>query len=985
MVDLPSRPVTGWFESIRAECSRPTWSRGVERVRANAVSAERVDAGEAVLRVTNPDGMLAPTVRLRLDDPAWDCDCPGATDPCEHIAAAAIALRHAQREGRELPAAGSGGSGHVRYCLFRKNPGLSFERRIAQGDRETRVESSLKAIASGRVEGPRFLATESDLAAERALAASSLLGRHGRVSAAGLARLLPALSGCDDVRLDGEPVQTSAEPVVPHGHLRDHDDGFVLSVEPDPSVTETLGDGVVLCGDTLRPVRESLLDGRELAELPRGRHYALERALELATAVIPDLRRRIPVAVHTRRLPRIGDAEPPRVRVETRRRGDELVVRADLVYGDPPRTRIQNGRLVHVRGTIPVRDEAAERGLARAVQSRLGLPVGREVALHAAAAIALAERLEGWEGEIHGAAHREFRRVPALDPRLQLADRHFDLSFAVADDAVPDAAGRRVDAATVLRAWQAGERLVPVPGGGFAPLPVDWLRRFGDAARSLLEARTAAGTLPTSAALDLLRLCEALGEPPPPEFEPLRALFDDFDRIPPAATPRDLTGTLRGYQRAGVDWLCFLREAGLGALLADDMGLGKTLQVLCALRGRSLVVAPTSVLHSWGQEIRRFRPGLSTCVYHGAKRTLDASADVTLTTYALLRLDAERLGACDWDVVVLDEAQAIKNPDSRVARAAYALRGGWRVALTGTPVENRLEELWSQLHFGNPGLLGSRARFQERYAGPIARGKPGAAEALRARIRPFVLRRLKREVAPELPPRTEMTLHCELSEPERRVYDAVQAATRRDVVSQLQRGGSVLAALEALLRLRQAACHTALVPGQQAKGSSKVALLLEELDTVVADGHKALVFSQWTGLLDRVEPHLRAAGIDFTRLDGSTRDRGAVVERFQSESGPPLLLISLRAGGTGLNLTAADHVFLLDPWWNPAVEDQAADRSHRIGQTRPVMVYRLVAEDTVEERILDLQARKRSLADAALGGTAAATEITRDELLALLA
>jgi SNF2 family DNA or RNA helicase len=229
-----------------------------------------------------------------------------------------------------------------------------------------------------------------------------------------------------------------------------------------------------------------------------------------------------------------------------------------------------------------------------------------------------------------------------------------------------------------------------------------------------------------------------------------------------------------------------------------------------------------------------------------------------------------------------------------------------------------------------------------------------------------------------------MVLHCELSEPERRIYEAVRAATRRDVVAQLQRGGNVLAALEALLRLRQAACHSGLVPGQRAEGSAKVRLLLEELDTVVADGHKALVFSQWTSLLDLVEPHLRAGGIDFTRLDGSTRDRGAVVATFQGESGPPVLLISLRAGGTGLNLTEADHVFLLDPWWNPAVEDQAADRTHRIGQTRPVMVYRLVAEDTVEERILALQVHKRSLADAALGGAQPTVALTRDDLLALL-
>jgi SNF2 family DNA or RNA helicase len=337
-----------------------------------------------------------------------------------------------------------------------------------------------------------------------------------------------------------------------------------------------------------------------------------------------------------------------------------------------------------------------------------------------------------------------------------------------------------------------------------------------------------------------------------------------------------------------------------------------------------------------------------------------------------------------WDTAILDEAQTIKNPDSQVARAAHRLRAGFRVTLSGTPVENRLEELWSQLHFTNPGLLGTREDFALRVAKPVAAGDAQAALRLRERIRPFVLRRLKREVAPELPPRSEVVLHAVLSDEERALYDAVRAATRVDVVARLGSGGSVLAALEALLRLRQAACHPGLVPGgPQAESSAKLDLLLEFLEEAVADGHKALVFSQWTSLLDRVEPVLRRAAIDFLRLDGSTRDRGAVAGRFQAAEGPPVLLVSLGAGGLGLNLTAADHVFILDPWWNPAVEEQAADRAHRIGQDRPVMVYRLVAQDTVEERVLALQARKRALADAALGGAAAA--ITREDLLALLA
>jgi SNF2 family DNA or RNA helicase len=243
---------------------------------------------------------------------------------------------------------------------------------------------------------------------------------------------------------------------------------------------------------------------------------------------------------------------------------------------------------------------------------------------------------------------------------------------------------------------------------------------------------------------------------------------------------------------------------------------------------------------------------------------------------------------------------------------------------------------------------------------------------------------MKRDVLPELPIRTDAVLHVELDEVERAVYEAVRVATKKEVVDKLSQGGGALAVLEALLRLRQAACHPALVPGQHAETSSKVERLIEALEEAAADGHKALVFSQWTGLLDLVEPHLHGANVHFTRLDGSTRDRAGVVAQFQDEAGPPVMLVSLKAGGTGLNLTAADHVFLMDPWWNPAVEDQAADRAHRIGQDRPVMVYRMVARDTVEERILSLQGRKRALAEVALGAGDHAGGITRDDLLALL-
>ena len=963
------------FEAVREECDRAVWSRGVELVRKGAVHAQTSSDTEVVMRVEGRAGRATPAVRLRPRELAWECDCDGPDDPCEHIAAAVIAWRRAREAGETLPRAAVA-STRLGYRLSRTPAGLTLARVLVRDGRDEPLPASLAAYAAGRGNGSAPLASAADLAVERLIDPR----RFGPPPRPAMHRLLAALVGCDDVSLDGAPVSVSLEPVLPIALVEDRGDGFALSVIPDPRHDESFANGVARCGSVLRPLGDPRLTAREREELPRGHYYPPEAAGRLVSQIIPELRARLPVELRTERLPR-EQAERPRLRALVSRDDDQLTVRAELVYGDPPVARIEHGRLVALVGTtVPRRIETAEASLATRLDHELGLEPGAALTLPAAQAIAFRDRLERFSGEVVGRAHEQFRLAAALEPVLASRPDYFDLSFTPRGGG-----GGRIDAARVLRAWRDGESLVPLRGGGFAPLPTDWLEKHGRRLADLLAARANDGRLPACALPDLARLCDELGEPAPPGFERLRALVEDFAGLPEPTLPSDLTAELRGYQRSGVAWLQFLRKAGLGGLLADDMGLGKTLQALCAVQGRTLVVAPTSVLFGWADQARRFRPGLRCSVYHGPKRALERDADLTLTSYAILRLDAEVLARETWDTLVLDEAQAIKNPDSQIARAAFALRADFRLTLTGTPVENRLDELWSQLHFVNPGLLGSLRDFRERYAKSIAAGEPGAAAHLRARIAPFVLRRMKAVVAAELPLRTDAILHCELDPDERAVYDAVRAASQRQVVERLQQGGNVLEALELLLRLRQAACHRALVPGQDAPGSSKLTVLLESLDEAAAEGHKALVFSQWTGFLDLVEPHLRAAGIAFERLDGSTLDRQGVVERFQAAEGPPVLLISLRAGGTGLNLTAADHVFLLDPWWNPAVEEQAADRAHRIGQDRPVSVYRLVARETVEERILALQERKRALAEAALSGADHASAITREDLLGLLA
>lgn len=966
----------GIFQEVREAASPRTWSRGVQLARGGAVAEERADGDEVVLWIAPRQGQPSRRVQLYPMELEWACDCGGDDDPCEHVAASVIAARQADRSGTPLPRKEVPAEQRVGYRFTRTPQGLQFDRvTVAPDGAETPLRYALAALAAGRAQGPRVAITNADREVERVLG-TNLSGWLPRNV---LASLLGALAQVSDLRLDGAPVHASSVRAGLVARVTDRGRGFVVTVDQDPTIEEVFPNGVVRCGDTLKAVGDPDLTAEEIRIYRQGRLFEGDEVAVLVSEVLPDLEARLPVEVRTRRLPGRRKA-PPRVVVTTAREGDDLAVLPLLVYGDPPLARVDAGRLVPLPGAkdLPVRDEGAERRLAHGLTQRLGLEVGRKVRFSGLDAVDFAERLARADGaEVEGTAQRAFFRAPPLEPRVDVGEADFEAHFT--------SPGRgEADPARVVQAWRQGESLVPLLGGGFAPLPAEWLARHGDRLADLLAAKADREALPPAALPDLGRFCEALERPRPPALDRLAALVGEAG-LPEAELPEDLSAELRDYQREGVRWLAFLREAGLGALLADDMGLGKTLQTLAAVRGRTLVVAPTSVIHNWADEAARFRPALRTSVYHGPGRALDPEADLTVTTYALLRLDAERLGEVEWDLVVLDEAQAIKNPDSQVARAAYALRAGFRVALTGTPVENRLEELWSQLHFTNPGLLGGRSDFQDRYARPIAAGEPGAAPRLRERIRPFLLRRLKREVARELPPRTDVVLRCSLGEGERAVYDAVRAATREEVVARLEGGGGgVMAALEALLRLRQAACHPALVPGQHAERSAKVDLLLETLDEALAEGHKALVFSQWTSLLDLVEPHLETAGIPFTRLDGGTADRAGVVRTFQAEDGPPVMLVSLKAGGSGLNLTAADHVFLLDPWWNPAVEDQAADRAHRIGQDRPVLVHRLVAEDTVDERILELQAVKRSLADAALGEADAAAGLTRDDLLALL-
>jgi SNF2 family DNA or RNA helicase len=475
----------------------------------------------------------------------------------------------------------------------------------------------------------------------------------------------------------------------------------------------------------------------------------------------------------------------------------------------------------------------------------------------------------------------------------------------------------------------------------------------------------------------------------------------------PVSAPVGLQVQLRGYQLEGLAWLQYLRAQHLGGILADDMGLGKTAQALAHVlvekqSGRmdrpTLVVVPTSLVFNWQLEAQRMAPDLRVLTLQGADRaklfSQMATHDLVLTTYPLLWRDVNALAAQRFHLLILDEAQMVKNAGSRSARALRRLQARHPLCMTGTPLENHLGELWSQFDFLMPGFLGDVRSFNTRWRKPIEEnGETVRAQLLAQRVRPFILRRRKQDVASELPPRTEVIQRVQLQGQQRELYEAVRTAADKQVRRVLQRqsfDGAQISILDALLKLRQVCCDPRLVKGIESCGDmerAKLELLGEMLPALVEEGRRVLVFSQFTELLELVAEQLQALQLPFLSLTGKTppQQRGAVVQQFQAGAAP-VFLVSLKAGGVGLNLTAADTVIHLDPWWNPAVEEQATARAHRIGQDQPVFVYKLVVEGSIEERMLELQARKLALAQGVLGHDAeGALKFNEEDLGALLA
>ena len=458
-----------------------------------------------------------------------------------------------------------------------------------------------------------------------------------------------------------------------------------------------------------------------------------------------------------------------------------------------------------------------------------------------------------------------------------------------------------------------------------------------------------------------------------------------FSTMDVPALPKGINAEFREYQKRGFGWLWFMYQYGLNGILADDMGLGKTLQALALLqkakeknkKAPNLVVCPTSVVFNWENEIEKFAPGLSCLKLSGTERKdlfkEIPKYDVVITSYALIRRDIAKLKKHEFRYVILDESQNIKNADSITAQSVKQLNCKHKLALSGTPIENRLEELWSIFDFLMPGFLFDKNEFNYRYVTPIMEREDKTVEKrLKSQIYPFILRRMKRDVAKDLPDKIENVAYCELTPEQKDFYLEVMDSTREELFKSIEEKGiekSRMSIFSALLRLRQICCHPRLYDKENVKGikeSGKFEQLKVMLEEIISEGHRVLLFSQFVDMLDIIKEWLVKEDIKHEYLTGSTKDRQEVVERFNSDPTIPIFLISLKAGGTGLNLTGADYVIHYDPWWNPAVEDQATDRAYRIGQTKKVFVYRMITKGTVEEKIQKLKSRKRDLVDSVI-------------------
>jgi len=837
---------------------------------------------------------------------------------------------------------------------------------------------------------------------------------HFQLNAAQAEAFLPALA--ESQRLFRRPKELGSDPLEPLKVELGEPWEFALNVAADETGTTYRITGNVVRGSESLPIQDVelivpgvVLIGSTFQSFRDTGGHAWQDVLRRQSAIVVPASKRSVLVDRMLALPRPEKSTlPPELAFEEVRPAPQphLVIKKVSVYGldrlkgdlsfiydghEVPNDKAP--RIVQAdRRRVVHRDLAAEEA-AEALFLRLGFRAAYlsgpafEIMPNRVPKAVLEAAAAGWLVEGEG---KLYRRAGHFELNVASGTDWFDLGGAANFDGVS------VPLPRLLEALRKGDKTILLDDGSIGMVPEEWLKKYGQIA----QMGTPTGDVIRFGKTQVGVLDALLASRPEvsfdKQFQKARSELKKFEGVELADPPAAFQGELRGYQREGLGWLKFLRKFGFGGCLADDMGLGKTVQVLAHLasirKGVTLVVVPRSLIFNWKQEAARFAPKLKVLDHTGLGRekSTDAFAkhDLVLTTYGTLRRDAALFADYRFDTCVLDESQAAKNANTETAKSVKLIQADHRLALSGTPIENHLGELWTLFDFLNPGMLGRAGAFGGE-AGSLRNPSPEMRELLAKALKPFILRRTKSQVAKDLPEKTEQTLFCELEPEQRKLYDELRDHYRAALLSKVDELGmkrTKIQVLAALLRLRQAACHPGLIDEKRAMEScAKFDALLPQIQEVIEEGHKVLVFSQFTSFLGLAKTRLDALGLPYEYLDGQTRDRAERVERFQNDADCKLFLVSLKAGGVGLNLTAADYVYLLDPWWNPAVEAQAIDRSHRIGQSKSVFAYRLIARNTVEEKVLELQKKKKSLADSILEGDGRLlADLRREDLEMLL-
>lgn len=980
------------FFEIKQTAEKLVWNQGVALARNPNISILTEETKNIELNVPEINSDLFRRVVLYQEDIDWECNCGGDFDPCVHVIAACIALKNAKEGRGSLPKAKMKAQ-FLSYGIDAiSKEGIGLARFIEDSHHGTKVNLQGKLPIEKREDlqlSPEDLLIEGLLgfASEKQIVKKPSLKNFFQFIDAGKKKL--TYNGLEySVQFNESCLQLEMQFDSPYIHIKLSPKSGMDVLERGLSLfTKKLPAPCLILSKPLA------LHGGIEEDLWTGKRIHLHDLVKFDANVLRPLGRRLsyvgcPSRIHS--LPKLSFQELSHT-------GDPFggSVVPVIAYGSPSVAVFDGKGFFYSDFALVERQRRQEDKIAKILMERFGLDIGLASYLSHKKRDQILSVINQSVGE--PLLENKNERAIAVVPKLRVQpsesfDHSFDFQLEMMDRSSGEALS--VDVKLMDLALERNEPLVKLMDGKLVELPLEWYRTHGQIIQSLFLAKNNSHALSKVFLPQVQKLASSLdsvqGKCEGADF--LSKFKDDFSAWQHSAENVEWPHcSLRPYQKEGIAWLNNLKSIGAGALLADDMGLGKTLQSICVAEGRVLIIAPTTLLQNWERELTRFNPSAHSSIYHGKDRSLPSSS-ITITSYGVLRNDIEIISKISWDVVICDEAQVFKNRESLVSKALLKIKSGFRIALSGTPIENSLEELWSVLNFLNPGLLGGFSQFRKKVISPIMRGEKDQLDYLRQIVKPFILRRLKSQVAKDLPSKTEQTLWVKLDSSQQAVYDATRMMSLDTVknhfegTSKKSKGTDIL---QTLLRMRQAATDARLLNGTNASENlthAKIELLLSRVgETLSSSGEgKILVFSQWTSYLDLVENSLIKNRIDCLRIDGKTKNRQEVVDAFQNHKNQRVMLLSLKAAGTGLNLTAADQVYIMDPWWNPAAEQQASDRAYRIGQTRPVFVYRMIAEGTIEEKIQKLKEEKSQLSDDILKGSFEAGKLGKEDIYQLL-